>query len=141
MTEFDAQRRQLLKVSAATAGAPAVAGQAMPEAQAAPRDVPVPTAHPINVNLRLRVNGTDHQLLLEIEAVGAADGHCVAAETIDRVIRAGTGAVRVAVDAGVAGVRADIAQAGEVAVGVDIIEIDHAGMGGAGQHQTGAADQ
>ncbi len=65
MTEFDAKRRQLLKVSAATAGAAAAASQAMPEAQAAPRDVPAPTAIPINVNIQLRVNGADHQLLLD----------------------------------------------------------------------------
>lgn len=63
MTEFDAKRRQWLKVSAATAGTAAVARQMTGEAQAAPRDVPAPFATPVYVNVQLRVNGADHQLL------------------------------------------------------------------------------
>src|SRR5688572_20965296 len=61
MTTFDPTRRRLLKASAAAGGAVA-AGPLLPEAEAqAVAQAPTPAA----VNVLLRVNGTDHQVMLD----------------------------------------------------------------------------
>src|SRR5688500_18345871 len=60
MTTFNPGRRKLLKASAAAGGAVA-AGPLMPEAEAQARK-PAATG---NVNVLLRVNGCDHQLMID----------------------------------------------------------------------------
>ena len=61
MTTFDPTRRRLLKASAAAGGAVA-AGPLLPEAEAqAVAQTPTPAA----VNVHLRVNGADHQVMLD----------------------------------------------------------------------------
>src|SRR5687767_14700555 len=60
MTTFNPGRRKLLKASAAAGGAVA-AGPLMPEAEAQARK-PAATG---NVNVLLRVNGTDHQVMID----------------------------------------------------------------------------
>ncbi|MFL6672306.1 MAG: aldehyde dehydrogenase iron-sulfur subunit PaoA [Massilia sp.] len=62
MTEFDPTRRQWLKASAAAAGGAVATGRLVPEAEAA---VPAQPAAPATVNVHLRVNGADHQLMLD----------------------------------------------------------------------------
>jgi xanthine dehydrogenase YagT iron-sulfur-binding subunit len=61
MTTFDPTRRRLLKASAAAGGAVA-AGTLLPDAEA---QGAAQTATPAAVNVHLRVNGTDHQVLLD----------------------------------------------------------------------------
>src|SRR5687767_15787475 len=60
MTTFNPGRRKLLKASAAAGGAVA-AGPLMPEAEA---QSPKPAAA-ANVNVLLRVNGSDHQVMID----------------------------------------------------------------------------
>jgi xanthine dehydrogenase YagT iron-sulfur-binding subunit len=61
MTTFDPTRRRLLKASAAAGGAVA-AGPLLPEAEA---QGAAQTATPAAVNVHLRVNGVDHQVMLD----------------------------------------------------------------------------
>ncbi|CAN7644620.1 aldehyde dehydrogenase iron-sulfur subunit [Pseudoduganella sp. LjRoot289] len=65
MTEFDLTRRQLLKVSAAAASSAVVATRPATEAGAATSAAPAQATQPATVNVLLRVNGTDHQLMLD----------------------------------------------------------------------------
>src|SRR5688572_29122169 len=61
MTTFDPTRRRLLKASAAAGGAVA-AGPLLPEAEAqAVAQTPMPSA----TNVHLRVNGADHQVMID----------------------------------------------------------------------------
>src|SRR5688572_3809259 len=61
MTTFDPTRRRLLKASAAAGGAVA-AGPLLPEVEAqAVAQTPMPAA----MNVHLRVNGADHQVMLD----------------------------------------------------------------------------
>jgi xanthine dehydrogenase YagT iron-sulfur-binding subunit len=65
MTEFDPSRRTVLKASAFAAGGAVASGRLVAEAEAAPAaHVPQPT-EPATVNVHLRVNGAEHQLMLD----------------------------------------------------------------------------
>jgi xanthine dehydrogenase YagT iron-sulfur-binding subunit len=65
MTEFDPSRRKLLKVSAAAAGGAVSTGRLISDAEAAPPAHPAQSAGPSTVNVHLRVNGADHQLMID----------------------------------------------------------------------------
>ncbi|SNS92376.1 xanthine dehydrogenase YagT iron-sulfur-binding subunit [Noviherbaspirillum humi] len=65
MPEFDPSRRTLLKATAMAAGGAVAAGQHLPEVQAAPAPQPARTAQPASVHVRLRVNGKDHEMLID----------------------------------------------------------------------------
>jgi xanthine dehydrogenase YagT iron-sulfur-binding subunit len=68
MTDFDATRRQWLKVSAATAGTAVAASRLVPEVNAAPAALPAqsaPSTVPATINVLLRVNGSEHELMLD----------------------------------------------------------------------------
>src|SRR5688500_13187055 len=64
MTDFNPTRRKLLKASAAAGGAIA-AGPLLPEAEAAAVAQAAKPAAAANVNVLLRVNGTDHQVMID----------------------------------------------------------------------------
>src|SRR5688500_1995660 len=64
MTDFNPTRRKLLKASAAAGGAIA-AGPLLPEAEAAAVAQAAKPAAAANVNVLLRVNGTEHQLMID----------------------------------------------------------------------------
>jgi xanthine dehydrogenase YagT iron-sulfur-binding subunit len=64
MTEFDPSRRQLLKASAVAAGGAVATGHIAADAFAEPAPHPAP-AEPTAVHVRLRVNGAEHQLMLD----------------------------------------------------------------------------
>jgi xanthine dehydrogenase YagT iron-sulfur-binding subunit len=65
MTEFDPARRKLLKATAAVAGGVVVAGRLAPEAEAAAVAQAAQAAVPAIVNVLLRVNGTEHQMMID----------------------------------------------------------------------------
>jgi xanthine dehydrogenase YagT iron-sulfur-binding subunit len=65
MTEFDPSRRKLLKVSAAAAGGAVATGRLVVEAEAAPAAHPAQPTEPSTVNVHLRVNGAEHQLMID----------------------------------------------------------------------------
>lgn len=62
MTRFDPTRRQLLKASAAAAGGAVATARLVTEAGAAPL---AQAAAPATVNVLLRVNGAEHQLMID----------------------------------------------------------------------------
>jgi xanthine dehydrogenase YagT iron-sulfur-binding subunit len=64
MTAFNPIRRRLLKASAAAGGAVA-AGPLMPQAEAAAVAQAATPGAPATVNVLLRVNGTDHQVMID----------------------------------------------------------------------------
>ncbi len=64
MTTFNPTRRKLLKVSAAAGGAVA-AGPMLPEAEAQTVSPTAKPAAPATVNVLLRVNGTDHEVMID----------------------------------------------------------------------------
>jgi xanthine dehydrogenase YagT iron-sulfur-binding subunit len=64
MTTFDPTRRKLLKASAAAGGAVA-AGPLLPEAEAQSVAQAAKPAAPATVNVMLRVNGTDHAVMID----------------------------------------------------------------------------
>ncbi|GAC1430596.1 MAG: aldehyde dehydrogenase iron-sulfur subunit [Burkholderiaceae bacterium] len=66
MTAFDSTRRKFLKASAAT-GSTVATVQLLPQADAASATAVRPSSPevPANVNVFLRVNGTEHQLLID----------------------------------------------------------------------------
>jgi len=64
MTDFNPTRRSFLKATAAASGAVA-AGPLLPDAEAAGAGDAGKEAAPATVNVLLRVNGADHQLLLD----------------------------------------------------------------------------
>jgi xanthine dehydrogenase YagT iron-sulfur-binding subunit len=64
MTAFNPTRRMLLKASAAAGGAVA-AGPLLPEAEAAAVAQAANPAAAATVNVLLRVNGTDHQVMID----------------------------------------------------------------------------
>jgi xanthine dehydrogenase YagT iron-sulfur-binding subunit len=64
MTAFNPIRRRLLKASAAAGGA-AAAGPLMPRAEAAAVAQAATPGAPATVNVLLRVNGTDHQVMID----------------------------------------------------------------------------
>jgi xanthine dehydrogenase YagT iron-sulfur-binding subunit len=65
MTEFDPTRRKLLKATAAAVGGTVVAGRLAPEAEAAALAQPTQPAAPATVNILLRVNGTEYQVMID----------------------------------------------------------------------------
>lgn len=65
MTEFNPSRRKLLKATAAATGGAVIAGRLVPEAEAAAVAQPVQPTAPATVNVLLRVNGTEHQLMID----------------------------------------------------------------------------
>jgi xanthine dehydrogenase YagT iron-sulfur-binding subunit len=65
MTEFDPTRRMLLKATAAAAGGAVAAARLAPEAEAAAVAQPAQAAAPATVNVLLRVNGTEHQVMID----------------------------------------------------------------------------
>ena len=65
MTDFDSHRRQLLKGAAAAVGGAAAASQLVPEAQAAAQPAIPATAATATNSVRLRVNGAEHQLMVD----------------------------------------------------------------------------
>jgi xanthine dehydrogenase YagT iron-sulfur-binding subunit len=68
MTEFNPTRRKLLKATAAAAGGAVAVGRLTPEAEAAASAQPIqPTqaAASAAVNVLLRVNGTEHQMMID----------------------------------------------------------------------------
>jgi xanthine dehydrogenase YagT iron-sulfur-binding subunit len=65
MPDFDSNRRQLLKASAVAVGGVAAASQLARNAEAAAvTQTAVPTT-PVTMSIRLRVNGTEHQLMVD----------------------------------------------------------------------------
>jgi xanthine dehydrogenase YagT iron-sulfur-binding subunit len=64
MTDFDPNRRQLLKGAAVAVGGAVAASQLAPEAQAATAPPATPATTATN-SVRLRVNGTEHQLMVD----------------------------------------------------------------------------
>jgi xanthine dehydrogenase YagT iron-sulfur-binding subunit len=65
MTEFNPTRRKLLQATAAATGGAMIAGRLAPEAEAATAAQPVQPTAPATVNVVLRVNGTEHQLMID----------------------------------------------------------------------------
>jgi xanthine dehydrogenase YagT iron-sulfur-binding subunit len=65
MTEFDPTRRTLLKATAAAAGGAVATGRLAPEAEAAAVAQAAQPAAPATVNVFLRVNGTEHQVMID----------------------------------------------------------------------------
>jgi xanthine dehydrogenase YagT iron-sulfur-binding subunit len=65
MSEFDPNRRQLLKTGAAVVGGVAAASQLAPTAEAAAVPQPAISTTPATMSIGLRVNGAEHQLMVE----------------------------------------------------------------------------
>ncbi|MDB5841044.1 MAG: aldehyde dehydrogenase iron-sulfur subunit, partial [Herminiimonas sp.] len=65
MTEFDPSRRKLLKATALATSGAVIAGRLAPDAEAAAVVPPPQPTAPANVNVLLRVNGTEHQLMID----------------------------------------------------------------------------
>ncbi|GGE68765.1 aldehyde dehydrogenase iron-sulfur subunit PaoA [Massilia psychrophila] len=72
MTDFDSNRRQLLKGAAVAAGGAVAASRLAPEAQAAAQPASAATsaataatAATATISVRLRVNGAEHQLMVD----------------------------------------------------------------------------
>ena len=65
MPEFDSNRRQVLKASAVAVGGVAAAAQLAPNAEAAAVAQPAIPATPVTMSIRLRVNGIEHQLMVD----------------------------------------------------------------------------
>ncbi len=65
MTKFDPNRRNLLKATAVVAGGAVAAGRLTPEAEAAAVLQPAQSTEPATVNVLLRVNDTDHQVMID----------------------------------------------------------------------------
>ncbi|MEC4720011.1 aldehyde dehydrogenase iron-sulfur subunit PaoA [Noviherbaspirillum sp. CPCC 100848] len=67
MTEFNPSRRKLLKATAVATSGAAIVGRLAPEAEAAPLAQPAqPQAGtPATMSVLLRVNGTEHQLMID----------------------------------------------------------------------------
>jgi xanthine dehydrogenase YagT iron-sulfur-binding subunit len=65
MTQFDPSRRKILKATAAAAGGAMTAGRLASEAEAAPVVQPPQPTAPATVNVLLRVNGTEHEMMID----------------------------------------------------------------------------
>lgn len=65
MVAFDSNRRQLLKTGAVVVSGVAASSQLAPDAEAAPAAQPASTTSPLTMSILLRVNGADHQLMVE----------------------------------------------------------------------------
>jgi xanthine dehydrogenase YagT iron-sulfur-binding subunit len=65
MTEFDPTRRKLLKATAAAAGGAVAAGRLAPVAEAAAVAQPAQASAQATVNVLLRVNGTEHHMMID----------------------------------------------------------------------------
>jgi xanthine dehydrogenase YagT iron-sulfur-binding subunit len=65
MSEFDPNRRQLLKTGAVVVGGVAAASQLAPSAEAAAVAEPAIATTPATMSILLRVNGEEHQLMVE----------------------------------------------------------------------------
>jgi len=65
MPDFDPNRRQLLKASTVAVGGVAVAAQLATPAEAAPAAPPAAASTPTTMNVRLKVNGIEHQLQVD----------------------------------------------------------------------------
>ena len=64
MTDFNPMRRQILKGTAVAVGGAVGASQVAP-AEAAATAQPAAPAKPVTASIRLRVNGTEHQLMVD----------------------------------------------------------------------------
>lgn len=64
MTEFDPSRRKFIQTTAVTSGAVIVA-KLTPEAEAKSVLQPLQVTQPANVNILLRVNGSEHQIMID----------------------------------------------------------------------------
>lgn len=64
MTEFDPSRRKFIQNTAVTSGA-VIIGRLAPEADAASVLQPSQATEPASVNILLRVNGSEHQLMID----------------------------------------------------------------------------
>lgn len=64
MTEFDPSRRKFIQNTAVTSGA-VIIGRLAPEADAASVLQPSQATEPASVNVLLRVNGSEHQLMID----------------------------------------------------------------------------
>lgn len=64
MTEFDPSRRKFIQNTAVASGA-VIVGRLAPEADAASVLQPSQATEPANVNVLLRVNGSEHQLMID----------------------------------------------------------------------------
>lgn len=64
MSDFNSTRRQILKGTAVAVGGAVAASQLAP-AEAAAVARPAIPAEPVTVSIRLRVNGTEHQLMVD----------------------------------------------------------------------------
>jgi xanthine dehydrogenase YagT iron-sulfur-binding subunit len=65
MPDFDPTRRQLLKATTAAVGGVAAASRFAPHAEAAQPAPPAVPVSPATMSIRLRVNGAEHQLMVE----------------------------------------------------------------------------
>ena len=65
MPDFDPNRRQLLKASTAAVGGVAAASGFANTAVAAPAAAPPPSTTPATMSILLRVNGSEHQLMVD----------------------------------------------------------------------------
>ncbi|WP_414691585.1 aldehyde dehydrogenase iron-sulfur subunit PaoA [Noviherbaspirillum sp.] len=65
MTEFDPSRRRILKATAVAAGGTVTAVSHVPQADAAPTKQAPQQASPASVSILLRVNGTDHEMMID----------------------------------------------------------------------------
>ena len=65
MTKFDPNRRNLLKATAVAAGGAVAVGRLIPEAEAAAVLQPAQSNEPATVNVLLRVNDTEHQVMID----------------------------------------------------------------------------
>ncbi|MGH8852980.1 MAG: aldehyde dehydrogenase iron-sulfur subunit PaoA [Telluria sp.] len=65
MSDFDLNRRQLLKAATGAVGGVAVASQFAPPAEAAPAKPPPAAVTPTTMSIRLKVNGIEHQLMVD----------------------------------------------------------------------------
>jgi xanthine dehydrogenase YagT iron-sulfur-binding subunit len=65
MPEFNPNRRQMLKVASVAVGGAAAAAVLSPEAEAAAVTQTAIAATPVTMSISLRVNGAEHQLMVE----------------------------------------------------------------------------
>ena len=65
MPEFNSNRRQMLKVASVAVGGAAAAAVLSPEAEAAAVTQTAIAATPVTMSISLRVNGAEHQLMVE----------------------------------------------------------------------------
>ena len=65
MTEFDPSRRKMLRATVAATSGGVIANRLVQEAEAATPSAPAQSTTPESINILLRVNGTEHQLMVD----------------------------------------------------------------------------